>query len=62
MFTKEDYSEYFGVIQTKEEHMADFLRNLLSRFKDKAIIEALEAVMRDEVNHATLSKELFKCL
>ena len=62
MFTRADYWEYFEAIRVKEIAMIANLKQMIARLTDPAAVEGLSAILRDELRHADLVRELFDLL
>lgn len=62
MFTKEDYQEYFSQIQKKENQMVEFVKNHLRDIKNDDIATGLKEILKDEIRHSEIAKELFEFL
>ena len=62
MFTKEDYQEYFSVIDAKEREMVAFLEQILPELQDERVISVLQFILNDERSHCALARALMKYL
>ena len=62
MFTKEDYQEYFTLVEQTEVKMAAFLARFITLVEDRELQEVLQRVLSDEDRHVLLSRELLRLL
>ncbi|MDD5255688.1 MAG: hypothetical protein PHR11_06535 [Candidatus Omnitrophica bacterium] len=62
MFTKEDYQDYFTLIQSAETKMAAYLSGFIDLVEDRELKDALQRVLSDENRHIILSRELLRLL
>jgi len=62
MFTKEDYKEYFTTIEEKEKGMVVYLEKIKGVIEDRAVIERIDLVLKDEIMHVKLARKLFEYL
>jgi uncharacterized ferritin-like protein (DUF455 family) len=62
MFTREDYKEYFSTIESKEKYMVTNLEKIKGIIGDRAVIEVIDLVLKDEIMHVKLANKLFEYL
>jgi hypothetical protein len=58
MFSKQDYEEYFRLIEIKEHAMLHFLTDTISRIQDAEIIGVLKQMLKEEAEHYGVSQKL----
>jgi hypothetical protein len=58
MFSKQDYEEYFRLIEIKEHAILHFLTDTIAHVTDESIIMALKELLRDEAHQYGLSQQL----
>ena len=58
MFTKQDYIEYFSLIELKEEAMVSFISKALEKIEDEPVWTVLKQILNDEVSHVDFTKAL----
>jgi len=60
MFTKQDYEEYFRLIEIKEHAMLHFLTDTISRLQDEETVLILKQILKDEAQHYSVSQKLLE--
>jgi len=60
MFTKQDYEEYFRLIEIKEHAMLHFLTDTISRLQDDEAVNILKQILKDEAQHYSVSQKLLE--
>jgi len=58
MFSKQDYEEYFRLIEIKEHAILHFLTDTISQVKDESIMGELKSLLRAEAEQYGLSQQL----
>ncbi len=60
MFSKQDYEEYFRLIEIKEHAMLHFLTDTISRLRDEETIAVLKKMLKNEAQHYGISQKLLE--
>ena len=62
MFSKEDYYEYFEVIEEREKAMIFIAKRIKDKADDPKIIDAANRILLEEAEHYKLARKLFEFL
>lgn len=59
MFSKEDFSLYFDILEEKEKTVGFLLRKLRQKVSDAKVIAVLDEILRGDFEHYKMARQLF---